>query len=147
MSVLLSLLINGAYVFSILVVQSALSWDRFAVLSVRFEVAGWGKEVDGWGNEHRRCEPLGESGGHAPPENFEIQMLGNTISSVFQEVFPLKWQCNVNWAIKPQLIIVVILTESALRRLKRLVPANTLLLLYRSLYYHILSTATFYLWA
>lgn len=117
------------------------------MLSVRFEVAGWGKEVDGWGNEHRRCEPLGESGGHAPPENFEIQMLGNTISSVFQEVFPLKWQCNVNWAIKPQLIIVVILTESALRRLKRLVPANTLLLLYRSLYYHILSTATFYLWA
>ena len=35
----------------------------------------------------------------------------------------------------------------ALRRLKRLVPANTMLLFYGASYYHILSTATLYLWA
>ena len=60
----------------------------FAVLSISFEVdIPTGKGGGSLFFECRRRELPREVWRHAPPEKFEIQMLGNAIFNVFQTVF------------------------------------------------------------
>ena len=66
----------------------------YAVLSVSFEVAGWVKDVGGWVNEHRRCEPLGGSGGMPPQKILKSRRSEMAFPAFSNTYFPLKWQCK-----------------------------------------------------
>ena len=60
----------------------------FTVLSISFEVdVPTGKVGGSLLFECRRCKLPRGVWGHAPPENFEIKMLGNAIFNVLQTVF------------------------------------------------------------
>ena len=65
-----------------------------AVLSVSFEVAGWVKDVGSWVNEHRRCEPLGGSGGMSPQKILKSRCSEMAFPAFSNTYFPLKWQCK-----------------------------------------------------
>jgi len=60
------------------------------VLSVSFGVTGYVRKVGSWATKRQRRKILGGLGHAHPPENFETWMLGNAISSIFQEVFSPK---------------------------------------------------------
>ena len=79
------------------------------VLSVSFEVVGWGKDVGGWKNEHPRREPLGGSGGMLPQESLKSRCSEMPFSAFSNRYFPLKWQSKLN---NKTLLVIVILTES-----------------------------------
>ena len=66
----------------------------FSVLSVSFEVAGWVKDVGGWVNEHRRCEPLGGSGGMPPQKILKSRHSEMAFPAFSNTYFSLKWQCK-----------------------------------------------------
>ena len=66
----------------------------YSVLSVSFEVAGWVKDVGGWVNEHRRCEPLGGSGGMPPQKILKSRRSEMAFPAFSNTYFPLKWQCK-----------------------------------------------------
>jgi len=60
------------------------------VLSVSFGVTGRVRKVGSLATKRRRRKILGGLGACPPPEHFETWMLGNAISSIFQEVFSPK---------------------------------------------------------
>ena len=80
-----------------------------AVLSVSFEVAGWGKDVGSWDIEHQRCEPLGGSGGMLPQKILKSRHSEMPFSAFSNRYFPLKWQCKLG---NKTLLVKVILKES-----------------------------------
>ena len=78
------------------------------MLSVSFEVAGWVKDVGGWVNEHRRCEPLGGSGGMPPQKILKSRRSEMAFPAFSNTYFPLKWQCKLS----NKTLLVSHLTES-----------------------------------
>ena len=80
------------------------------VLSVSFEVTGWGKDVGGWENEHRRCKPLGGSGGMLPQKILKSRCWEMPFPAFSNRYFPVNWQCKLG---NKTLLVIVILTESA----------------------------------
>ena len=75
------------------------------MLSVRFEVAGWGKDVGSWGNEHQRGEPLGGCGGMLPQNILKSRLSEMAFPAFSNRYFPLKWQCKLS---NKTLLVIVI---------------------------------------